>query len=149
MTLHLLIQFRSMFDSFKNLVTFYQKTIICRGEMLFSRAKKCGFSSKKPRHSKGKPMIFFQRYSFSTLHRSNFTESHVTPRKHANSKKSIILGDLAFFVEGHCTRSVNLHYIREILKMNFRSSILIPMISSIQDGFSALRGNTPADTRTM
>ena len=109
----------------------FQKTIICRGDMLFSRAKKCGFSSQIRDISKGKSMkidfrdlqfslislwkcpgfieeisyflllkityllnkyiffdkLFFESYYFLTLHRSYFSESHVTPRKHANSKK--------------------------------------------------------------
>ena len=42
-----------------------------------------------------------------------FAEVHETPRKHENSKKSPIWGVPEFFVEGHCTRSVNLHYIHD------------------------------------
>ncbi len=53
--------------------------------------------------------LFFESYSFLTLHQSYFTERHETVRKHENSEKTLILGVLSFFVEGHCTRSVNLH----------------------------------------
>ena len=114
--------------------------------MLFSRAKKCVFSSKIRDISKGKskkidfwdlqfPLIslwkcpgfieemshflflkityllnkyiffdnFFESYHFLTLHRSYFTESHVTSRKYANSEKGLIWGVLTLFVEGHCS----------------------------------------------
>ena len=43
------------------------------------------------------------------IRRTYFAEVRETPRKHENSKKALILGVPEFFVEGHCTRSVNLH----------------------------------------
>ena len=43
------------------------------------------------------------------IRRMYFAEVRETPRKHEISKKELISGVPGFFVEGHCTRWVNLH----------------------------------------
>ena len=54
-------------------------------------------------------LYFFETYYFPIFQKRYFVELLETDRKYANSKNALSK-DLAFFVEGHCTRSVNLHY---------------------------------------
>ena len=54
------------------------------------------------------------------IRRTYFAEVRETPRKHEKLERKLILGVPGFFVEGYCTRSVNLHStVPGLLKADF------------------------------